>query len=247
MRILMYHTVGQEGDRFAVSPAAWESQAAWLASGQTPCLTLREAAGAADRRAVVLTFDDGTRDTYETAWPILRRHGLTATVFLVTDYMGQVAPWPGTAARLMDWGQAREMSREGVEIGSHTATHLDLRQAEVGVLREELRRSKAAIEEQIGTEVVSFAYPFGYFRACLPELLAEAGYKWAVLGGTYGYNTSATRPFELRRIRVAGDVSLRAWRRNLGPVGAWRYYTEKVRQEFLWQWRRAGAEQPHGR
>jgi peptidoglycan/xylan/chitin deacetylase (PgdA/CDA1 family) len=243
----MYHRVGTAASRFCVAPEALEQQLAWLAGrGEAP-LPLREALLAGARRGVVLTFDDGTRDTFALAWPALRRQGLTATVFLITHFMGGEMPGESGPVPMLDWGQAREMSQAGVEFGSHTATHLDLRHAEIGAIREELRRSKAAIEGQLGTEVVSFAYPFGYFREGLPELLAEAGYRWAVLGATYGSNTSATRPFELRRIPVDGDASLGVWRANLGARGQWRYYAEKIRREMLWRRRRGGAEQQDGR
>jgi peptidoglycan/xylan/chitin deacetylase (PgdA/CDA1 family) len=247
----MYHRIDPEPSRFSVGPESFEQQIAELAARGQARLTLRDARSRGDQRAVVVTCDDGTSDTFQVAWPLLRRYGRTATVFLISDLIGGMRPGASGPIRMMDWGQVREMAQEGVEFGSHTATHLDLRQAEVGLLRRELQRSKAAIEEQIGTEVVSFAYPFGYFRTCMPELLAEAGYKWAVLGGTYGSNRSATRPYELRRIPVEGGASLRAWRWGLGPACDLRYYTEKVRQELAWHGKQAGrgaaAEQTHGR
>ena len=235
MRALMYHRVEEVGGRFGVPLAKLEAQAAWLASAGWTVKTLRAAAAAPDQETVVLTFDDGTADTFESAWPVLRRNGLTATVFLVTDAMGGALHWSRSSVPMMNWSQAREMAEEGAELGSHTATHLDLRTASIAAIRKELKRSKAAIEDQVGTEVVSFAYPFGYFRVEMPDLLAEAGYQWATLAGTCGRNTSATAPYELRRIHIDGRASLSAFRRKVSGRCDWQYYTAKVRQELLWQ------------
>jgi len=197
-----------------------------------------------------LTFDDGTIDTFQLAWPVLRRYGRTATVFLVTDLMGRVLGPPEAPVPLMDWGQVREMAQEGIEFGSHTATHLDLRHAELDAIREELRRSKAAIEEQTGTEVASFAYPSATSGRRCRNCWRRRGTNGRCWGDLRS-NTSATRPYELRRIPVLGSDSWSAWRRQAGGAGAWKYYTTKLRQELSWQWKRArgraGAEQTDGR
>ena len=240
MRILMYHRVDPVSCRFSVRPEPFEQQAAWLAGRGEAGLTLRDALGLRPRRAVVLTFDDGFADTYTEARPILDRYGLTATIFVVTDLVGQRASWRNAypAAPLLDWAQMREMAAGGYEFGSHTATHLDVRPAGDEEVYEELVRSKAVLEEQLGQEVVSFAYPYGYFRPALPELLARAGYRCAVLAGGYRDNGKSSDVFGLSRTPVWGEDSIRTFQLKARGWLAYRYYTEKLGAECRYEWKR---------
>lgn len=234
MQILMYHSISEENDRFCVSPERFEQQMDWLAHGGVQVRSLQEALSApGDRPTVVLTFDDGFAGVYEHALPVLRRYGLPATVFLVTDAVGKEACWEGApqGAALMTWEQVWEMAAEGFEFGSHTATHLDLRQAELDLVQEELVRSKAAIEEHTGQEARAFAYPFGYFRVEMPPLLARAGYRCGLLAGTYGRNTASTNTYALHRTPIWRGDSLRGFRAKAAGRTVWRYYTQKLSRE----------------
>ena len=119
-------------------------------------------------RAVVITFDDGYHNFYSHAWPILRESGFAATVFLVTGYCGKDNGWPGHEPvngrqPLMGWPEIRELHSQGVEFGSHTVTHPDLRRLPKGRVESELSDSKARIEDELGARVSQFAYPYGYF------------------------------------------------------------------------------------
>jgi peptidoglycan/xylan/chitin deacetylase (PgdA/CDA1 family) len=126
----------------------------------------REAYGTWPRHRVVLTFDDGFRNFYETAMPVLARHGFTATVFVVTDYMGRRNDWETPPAGLgskeiLTWEEALELSAMGIEIGSHTRTHPDLRHLSEAEARHEIAGSRLEIEDHLDQPVRSFAYPFG--------------------------------------------------------------------------------------
>src|SRR5580765_3414722 len=119
-------------------------------------------------RAVVITFDDGYHNFYSHAWPILRESGFAATVFLVTGYCGKDNDWPGHEPvngrqPLMGWPEIRELHSQGVEFGSHTVTHPDLRRLPKGRVESELSDSNARIEDELGARVSQFAYPYGYF------------------------------------------------------------------------------------
>jgi len=239
VQILMYHSISEAASPMSLSPAAFSRQMAWLRQNGWQSLTLRTAmeTDRPPRRAVVLTFDDGFADAYLTAWPILREHGMTATVFLVTDQVGQVASWPEArpVAPLLDWGQIKEMASAGIEFGSHTATHLDVRTASDDEIYRELVQSKATLEEQLGEEVVSFAYPYGYFRTVLPELLREAGYRYAVLAGGYRDNRGCLDAMRLSRTPVWGRDSLFTFQAKVRGWLAYRHYTEKAAVEVRWQ------------
>ena len=113
-----------------------------------------------------ITFDDGYRDNFEVAAPILRKLGLPAAFFVTTGFIGTrtVAPWDRELARQpgwMDWDQVRSLAAQGFEIGCHTDTHIDLGTADAQTVRAELDVSKRKLHEQLGRPVRLFAYPFG--------------------------------------------------------------------------------------
>jgi peptidoglycan/xylan/chitin deacetylase (PgdA/CDA1 family) len=240
MQILMYHNISEAGTAMCLRPAAFARQVEWLHQAGWKSLTLREAMAAdhPPRHSVVLTFDDGFADAHSTAWPLLRERGMTATLFVVTDQVGQVPSWRNAApvAPLLDWGQTREMARDGWEFGSHTASHLDVRTATDDEIYEELVRSKGALEEQVETEVVSFAYPYGYFRSALPDLLRKAGYRYAVLAGGYRSVGARSDPMRLDRTPVDAGETPTKFRLKVSGWMAYRHYTEKVVSELRWEW-----------
>ncbi len=132
-------------------------------------------------RAVIVTFDDGLHDFYTHAFPVLSRYGFSATMFLPTDFIGNTArQFQGQDC--MTWSQVLELSRGGVDFGSHTVTHPQLRSMTRDAQRYEVTYSKQCIEDKIGCEVKSFSYPFAFpdhqpaFTKAFRDLLVQAGY-----------------------------------------------------------------------
>jgi len=129
-------------------------------------ITFRERMGVWPERVVVLTFDDGFANFYESAMPVLARYGFTATVFTISGHMGGRNDWGprpkglGTLP-ILSWQQAAELARAGVEIGSHTQTHRDLRRCSAAQVEHEMTVSRAEIEDHLGLKPQSFAYPYG--------------------------------------------------------------------------------------
>jgi len=138
-----------------------------------------------DTRRVAITFDDGYRNFYTAAVPVLTRYGFTATVFVVSDF-ATAAAYMGGDRRYMTWAEINAVQSLGIEIGSHSASHPKLWRLSRRQVEEELSRSKTAIEKAIGKPVRSFSHPFAFpeqyarFIKLMAELLEKHGYEVGV-------------------------------------------------------------------
>ncbi len=152
-------------------------------------------------KPVVLTFDDGYSDIYETAFPLLRAYKYPATFFVITQYV-QENRW-GYAS----WGQLAEMAQQGMEIGSHSLDHPDLYRKSLAFQTNEIVESKRMIEAHIPVTVVSFSYPAGHYDTNTLNLLRSAGYRAAVTE-EQGARQTADSVYELERIRIRGSYTV---------------------------------------
>jgi peptidoglycan/xylan/chitin deacetylase (PgdA/CDA1 family) len=190
MTILLFHRVTDEipEDGMTVSAARFRRMCRMLRRRfhvvpLAEVFRIVRAGAPMPRRTVALTFDDSYRDNLFAA-RVLAEHGLPASFFLPTAYIGtdRVFPWDRHLPRLpnLTWDDVREMARLGFEIGSHTVSHADLGAVSATEARHEIFDSKAAIEKEIGRPVRYLAYPFGDRDNFSPEwepLLGEAGYE----------------------------------------------------------------------
>ena len=170
--VLTYHSIDESGSTLSVTPSAFERQMRYLKENRFPVLPLSQIARILKarvpfpRNTVSLTFDDGYRNTYGKAFPVLQAYGFPATVFIATRFCGRKNEWhqPGISIPslpMLSWEEIEEMSRGSFEIGAHTHNHLHLSGLSPDVLREEVLTSKAAIEDKTGKPCHLFAYPFG--------------------------------------------------------------------------------------
>ncbi|MBS1788236.1 MAG: polysaccharide deacetylase family protein [Acidobacteria bacterium] len=173
LAILTYHSIDGSGSVVSVPPRTFTEQMATLAEwgyrgiSLTEAVRYRQANGSWPQRCVVLTFDDGFANFYESAMPALMRRNFSATVFLISGHVEKINDWDTPPARLgtrqmLSWRQVRELSEQGIEIGAHTRKHPDLRRLPESQLEEEIAGSCAEISDHIGQAVESFAYPYGY-------------------------------------------------------------------------------------
>ncbi len=133
------------------------------------------------QRRVVITFDDADESIWLNAYPILNAYHFTATVFVISSYVGRQNSWDanlgGVYSRHLNWQQLNELRAAGWEIGSHSATHPDLVRLSDDALRAELEGSKTRIEANIQGPVHFLAYPFNRVDERVLSIAAEVGYR----------------------------------------------------------------------
>ncbi|MGH7620110.1 MAG: polysaccharide deacetylase family protein [Gemmatimonadaceae bacterium] len=206
---LMYHDVSAEpagvtggSAFFSVSAATFGAQLSALRDaglrGGSIAHILRDGA----RGAVAISFDDGDLGQATRAFPALVAHGMTATFFVTTSWVGR----PGYAS----WEQIQEMHAAGMSIQSHSHTHPFLSELEEEPLRDELRRSRDLLSEHLSERPSMLALPGGDApRASLRRVLAEEGYE-VVATSRWGRNpaSSPSTPLYVRRCTVRGEPTL---------------------------------------
>lgn len=211
--VLLYHRIGlpRLTSRVAgqyVAPALFRSQLVSLAADGWQGVSLQQAAFEADhdRKRFALTFDDAYCSVYEHAYPALAGSGLTATIYVVADQIGGCNQWDyGAGDRresLMTAGQIREMAEHGFEIGSHTRSHPHLTRLDDEQLRQELIGSKQRLEDLLGREITSLAYPYGNHDQRVISAARSAGYTNAVTTVLGTAQPTVGGPFEIPRINV---------------------------------------------
>lgn len=180
----MYHYIGPDPGPsdphrgLFVPPDEFREQLQLLKTLKRRVLTPSQYSGALGdaqpRQATWITFDDGRRDNYEAAFPILCEAGLTATFFVIVEKS------LGGDPRYINISMMREMIAEGMAIGSHTLTHPRLARVPAEQLRNEIAGSRKRLEDALGAPVASFCYPYGNWNQQVADIVRESGYGLAV-------------------------------------------------------------------
>jgi peptidoglycan/xylan/chitin deacetylase (PgdA/CDA1 family) len=188
---LLYHKIDHPTPDVKVrgaftSPRRFEKQLAYLKRRGARFYTASELVehylqlGHFPERGVALTFDDGWKDNYRYAFPLLRRFGVPATIFLVPSCLGATTDRvtaEGEAPREhLSRENAIEMARAGIEMGSHSFSHPLLDQLRPDAIEDEMVRSKKYVEELTDRECKVFAYPAGFFNDSCRDIARRAGY-----------------------------------------------------------------------
>ncbi|SHH20862.1 Polysaccharide deacetylase [Desulforamulus hydrothermalis Lam5 = DSM 18033] len=219
--ILMYHKVNPDprtgGLGLRVPPDKFEWQMRYLSKNGYQTVSLEDVIDHFEKgkhlpdKPVVITFDDGYKDNYQFAYPIMKQYGFTGTVFVVSKAIGNtnffdVEKKLQPANKMMDWHEIRELAEAGFTIGAHTVDHPHLAEVPPEVARHQIEESKRALEHGLQKPVTVFAYPYGSYNDTVSELVKQAGYRAAVTT-RLGLAKAGDNPFQLRRIRVTGHYS----------------------------------------
>lgn len=182
--ILMYHHidylpsgVSKEWQDLTVSPETFEKQMEYLFQQNYQPITFRqflyfiEGGGELPEKSLIITFDDGWKNQYTYAFPILKKYNFPATFFIVVNQIG--------GSLFMDWKQLKDLLNSGMEIGSHTMSHPNLKKLTSSQLIYEIENSKTILEKNLNYRIEVFAYPYGIFDSRIVEAVRKADYKMA--------------------------------------------------------------------
>jgi peptidoglycan/xylan/chitin deacetylase (PgdA/CDA1 family) len=204
-----------------VSPSAFAAQLEYLASHDYHVIRLADLvdfmAGALPlpKRSVVITFDDGYASTYRYGYPLLRKYGFPATVFVYTDFAG--------AGDAMSWSEMKEMVASGlIDIQAHSKTHPNLTERLPGESDEAYRKRvdseivvpRDLLRRHLSEPPVTYAYPYGDANEIVAERVAKAGYRLAATVNPGG-NPFFAYPLMLHRSMIFGDHDLEDFKARL--------------------------------
>ncbi len=220
--ILMYHRIDyvkastpSATKALTVNPKVFRHQMKWLKRHGYHTITQRSlfnglmCGSNLPRKPIVVTFDDGYRDVYRYASPVIERLGMHATSYVITERIS------GEDRSFLSWRQVRRFEDRGVEIGSHTVSHASLTSLSDAGALDELARSRKQLERKLDHRVPWLAYPYGDYDARVERLAKKAGYKLAVTTD-WGTLQSAKRPFALKRLRILDTTGVSGLAAMLG-------------------------------
>jgi peptidoglycan/xylan/chitin deacetylase (PgdA/CDA1 family) len=244
--ILMYHSIsdnlfGKSHPYFHINtlPEVFSQQMRWLRNAGYRAIDLPEAwaglqSGTDLSKTVVITFDDGYRDFYTDALPILKQCGFTVTIFLATDRI-RSAPARIEGADYLTWRDVRELHSEGIRFGAHTVSHPDLRSLGPDQLEYEVGHSKEVIEQELGVAVDTFSYPFAFpeedknFTRFLEDSLSNLGFDYGV-STILGRASRGSNRFFLPRIPVNSYDDAALFRAKLEGAYDWLHWPQLIKK-----------------
>ena len=254
--VLMYHRISDEPEsvgpyyKLNTSPARFDEQLQWLNELGYRSVRLDEKIAnpsndSSTTKRVVITFDDGFRDFYDLAFPILRKHDHIATMFLPTSYIGeQRRKFKGTEC--MTWKEIRQLRAQGIQFGSHTVSHPRLYDLSWKEIETELAVSKDVIEQETGERTDSFAYPYAFpqedpaFASAFSEVLERENYRTCVTT-VIGRVVAGANPFCLKRLPVNDCDDRRLLEAKLNGAYDWFGYPQNWSRTIR-RWIRGGRQ-----
>ncbi|MHA1395471.1 MAG: polysaccharide deacetylase family protein [Promethearchaeota archaeon] len=205
VRILTYHGIEKfPQNSYSVSLDNFKKQMGYLKKNYNIISLLQYSKGLIKKNSfpentVVITFDDGLKNFYSEAYPILKKYNLPATCFLITSKLNK------NYGNYMSWNEIEKISKDGIiTIGSHSCSHRSLPSLNEFEQKNEIGGSKSILEDRLGLNINFFSYPWGTFRDFnekTKRLLSKYNYKLAFTS-INGVNFTRNNRFALRRTKI---------------------------------------------
>lgn len=210
--VLYYHSISSvPKNELCMSPSEFEKQMDYLSRQgyHTPSLTqlndFFNGKGTLPEKSIAITFDDGYKDNYTNALPIMKKYGFTGTVFVIVGNVGSKGK--------LSWEDLKGLIKDGWQIGNHSMTHVDLTKLNSSQLIQEVKKSKQVLEKHLGP-IKSFSYPSGRYNTKVEKALKDAGY---LMGFTTnkGWASQKTNPLLEQRVYCYSSMDIKEFERRV--------------------------------
>ena len=182
-----------------------------------------------EESGLVITFDDGDKSIYRYAFPILKKYGVRAVVFLIVEYIGKEDYWDmtlvGRRSPHLSWDEICEMKEWGIEFGSHTMSHRNLTKLRADEVEYELHGSKRLLEERLGV-VNCISYPFNRTNSQIIEQVRQAGYR-------YGFGGQGESDLLIKKEAVYITDNVRSLNTKIRENPRLIYWYDRVEQQVI--------------
>jgi len=220
--ILAYHDFNHRGG-IAITPENFERQMHYLKENGYNAISLDKLVEGIRKRenfvhnTVVITMDDGYKDNFTYAYPVLKKYGFPAMIFLIANKIG-------ADENFLNWDETKEMHKNNISFGGHTKNHVSLSTIkEKDTLWDEISGCKEIIESHIGKRIDYFCYPFGSFTEEVKKLVRQAGYKGACATNLGHDKLNRADVYELNRVSLRNrDNSFSLWAKLSGYYNLFR-------------------------
>jgi len=209
----MYHSIEPEGSKrvyeherfYNITPDKFREQVDYLKRNSYNSVSINDLLRIENdydlpRRPIMLTFDDGHVSHYDTVLPILKDAGFTGVFFLVSNDIGK--------EYRINWDGVKALKRAGMDIGSHGVNHDTINKLPYQNLIIELKASKIELEDNLGTEIIAFAIPRGFYSPKISNVARGMGYKFVFTSFT-GNSTLYSNPYRMRRIVMRSSYTMK--------------------------------------
>jgi peptidoglycan/xylan/chitin deacetylase (PgdA/CDA1 family) len=207
--ILTYHSIDNSGSVISTSPLKFQEQMQYLAESSFSVISLEEIVTRICEnrpflpKSIAITFDDGFKNVWSLALPILKEYKFKATVFLVTGHCGKDNRWNRQyegipLIELLEWDEISDMSSHGIDFGVHTMTHPILTELSSDKIAEEIIKSKLMIQNRLGKDSLFFAYPYGKLNSLVKGIVGDEFY--GACSTDLGFATQKSDRYALPRI-----------------------------------------------
>ena len=176
--VLMYHSVAEGNNSLSINPKEFEWQIKYLRENGFKFLTTKDLKNINNlpNKSILITFDDGYKDNFLVAIPILKKYNASAVFFIATGLVGAM----NRELEMMNWEEIKKINLDNsFEIGAHTITHRKLHKLNIEEAENEIKQSKVILEEKLDKPINLFAYPYGRCNQKILEIVKKNKFQFS--------------------------------------------------------------------